>query len=363
MPINHKWLAMPQIKILTVFLVILLTCAAQAEEKDKSGAEKETKPSKWIGAPLITSDPKVSTAVGAMGGYIHTFDEMSPPSIFAVTGTYSTTDSWYAGIFAKTYFAEDRHRLIAGAMTGQIRNDYDDFLGSGLPAQTTDDLSLYILRYMMQVHGHWYAGLQGISTNYAISGDDYLSGEIIQQVGLTGFDSNGIGLYAQYDTRDNQYSPATGQMFEAHNVAYRKGLGGDVSFDTYTVDYRYFLPHDKENVLAMHAKGRWTQDAPPSGYSSVDFRGYTRGQYLAPYMTLAEIEERYSLKGKWGLAVFAGLAVLYGGDAFEGSDQLFPSGGGGVTYEMNEEKMVIRADIAVGKDDNWGFYLQFGQPF
>jgi len=28
-----------------------------------------------------------------------------------------------------------------------------------------------------------------------------------------------------------------------------------------------------------------------------------------------------------------------------------------------EEKMVIRSDIAVGKNDNYGFYLQFGRAF
>jgi len=28
-----------------------------------------------------------------------------------------------------------------------------------------------------------------------------------------------------------------------------------------------------------------------------------------------------------------------------------------------KEKMVIRTDIAVGKNDNYGFYLQFGREF
>jgi outer membrane protein assembly factor BamA len=204
----------------------------------------------------LSSDPKISTAAGALAGYVHQFDEESPPSLFGVTGTYSTTASWYLGAFAKTYFSEDKHRLTVAAVTGEIRNDYSDFLGSGLNVQTTDDLTLYALRYAMRVYGHWYLGPQFISTNYAISGDNLLSGQVIQHIGLTGFRSNGLGVYTQYDTRDNQYSPSTGQTFEAHNVAYREGLGGDVSFDAFTADYQHFIPHAEKHVLAMHVRGR-----------------------------------------------------------------------------------------------------------
>ena len=298
-----------------------------------------------------------------MIGYMHAFDDASPPSIFAVSGTYSTTDSWVAGIFAKMHFSEDRHRITAGAFSGLIRNDYSDFLGTGLPVQTKDDLTAYALRYVTRVYGQWYVGPQAISTNYIISGSDALSGEIIESIGLTGFDSNGLGLLVQYDARDNQYSPSAGQVFEAHNVAFREALGGDVSFDAYSADYQYYHGHGKGHVLALHAKGRWTHDAPPGGYSSVDLRGYTRGQYLAPYMSLVEAEERFSLNKKWGLSAFAGLAVLYGSDRGDTEDQLFPAGGGGIRYKLNDEGLIVRTEVAVGKDDNWGFYLQFGQPF
>jgi len=351
------------LKYTGIFLFLMLSSAAFADSTPEDPPETPSRTSEWFGTPLVSSDPKISTSAGAMVGYMHAFDEVSPPSIFAVAGTYSTTDSWFAGIFAKTHFNEDRHRLTAGAFTGKIRNDYSDFLGSGLPLQTTDDLAVYALRYVTRVYGHWYVGPQWISANYIISGGDALSGEIIEIIGLTGFDSNGLGLLVQYDSRDNQYSPSSGQAFEAHNVAYREALGGDVSFDAYHADYQYYHSHGQGHVLAMHAKGRWTHDAPPSGYSSVALRGYTQGQYLAPYMTLAEIEERYALTNKWGLSAFAGLAVLYGGDRNSSEDQLFPACGGGVRYNLNDEGLIVRTELAVGKDDNWGFYLQFGQPF
>jgi hypothetical protein len=144
-------------------------------------------------------------------------------------------------------------------------------------------LDFFAVRYVYKVYGHWYLGAQIISADYTISGGNFLSGQLLELVGLTGFRSNGIGLLVDYDTRDNQYSPASGQLFEAFNVAFRESFGG--------------------------------------------------------------------------------VAYLYGDDAPDGNDAWFPSGGLGAFYQLNDEKMVVRADFAIGKYGNRGFYLQFGQPF
>ncbi len=34
-----------------------------------------------------------------------------------------------------------------------------------------------------------------------------------------------------------------------------------------------------------------------------------------------------------------------------------------VQLQQNDKKMVVRADLAVGTEGNYGFYLQFGHPF
>ena len=117
---------------------------SQAEEKSPP-PEEESKSSPWLITPLISSDPKISTAGGALAGYVHQFDEKSPLSLFGAAGTYSTTDSWYLASFAKVHFSEDTHRISFSLVTGAIRNDYADFLGSGLDVQTTDALDRGIL--------------------------------------------------------------------------------------------------------------------------------------------------------------------------------------------------------------------------
>jgi len=336
---------------------------AQSNETSNSSSEK-LKSNPWLIAPLVSSDPKLSTAVGALAGYVRQFDEKSPPSLFGIVGTYSTTDSWYLGLFGKVHFGEDKHRLSSGVATGEVRNDYEDYLGSGFNVKTTDDISILALRYAYGFYGRWYLGSQFISTNYAITGDDAFSGAILDYVGLTGFRSNGLGLYTQYDSRDNQYSPLSGQAFEAQNTAFRKGLGGDESFDTLSADYRYFVPFRQKHVLGLHAKGRWTNDAPPSGYSSIDLRGYTRGQYLASQMIMGEADYRHMVYKTWlGAAFFCGVAALYGDNSSDKDYKFYPAGGAGLFYVLNDEKMVVRADFSMGTEGNYGFYLQLGHPF
>lgn len=285
--------------------------------------------------------------------------------MFAIAGQYSNTDSWLGGIFAQIYFDENRQRIKAGFGGGKIRNDYQDFLGSGLPAQTTDNFHGYFFRYQHRVGSNWYLGAQAISSNYTIGAEGWLE-EIFRVIGLTGFDSNGLGLVAEYDTRNNQRNPDSGVRFVAHNVAYRESLGGEESFDVLNVefnDYRRF--QFRKMVLASQVEGRWTRDAPLGGYSSVSLRGYVRGQALAPNYTQFQADARIPLGGRWGMTVFGGLGCLYDSPSDCGeSENLYPSVGAGGLFVLKEDAgVVIRAEYAIGKADNSGFYIRLGHPF
>jgi len=341
-----------------------LSLAETSTEAEESNTASE-KSSPWLFTPTFSSDPKLGTSVGFLGAYIHSFDDESPASMFGIAGSYSSTDSVVGGAFARTYFDKGSQRFTAFYGGGNIKNDYSDFLGSGLPVSTTDDLDMFALRYLHRAKGDLFVGVQAANTNYTISGDDVISDEILNKIGLVGFDSVGVGIAAHYDSRDNQNSPTSGHSLELNNLAYRKSFGGNNSFDTYNLHLKSFFEHGNEHVLALKLSGRWTSNAPSSGYSSVDLRGYTRGQYLAPHMTSLEIEERYSLYKRWTGTLFTGVACLYGGNiSCDDSSNLYPAAGAGIRYLIKpEEKMVVAIDLAYGKSGNNGFYMKFGQAF
>ena len=68
---------------------------------DKKEVEKK---SPWLFTPLISSDPKLSTTIGGMVGYLKAFDKESPDSMFGLMGNYSDTDSYTLVGFGKAYF-------------------------------------------------------------------------------------------------------------------------------------------------------------------------------------------------------------------------------------------------------------------
>lgn len=212
--------------------------------------------------------------------------------------------------------------------------------------------------------GSWYLGAQYISTNYTIGAEDFLKLGL-ELIGLTGFHSKGIGLVTEYDTRDNVRNAKKGNYFEFHNIAYRESLGGDVSFDVYSLSYSQNISHGSGHVFAWQTKGRWTDDAPIGGYSSIELRGYVRGNYLAPHYTHVQAEERLALNSKWGLSFFAGAGCLY--ESFSDCDEssnMYLAAGVGVIYTLKEKAgLVMRAEIAKGEADEYVGYLKVGNPF
>jgi len=334
-------------------------CSALAQ----APAAEDSSP--WILAPVFNANPKLGVALGALGGYLHYFDEKSRPSIFALTGQYTNTDSIIAGMMARTSFDEDRQRLIAGLMYGNVKNDYDDYLGTGVPLQSNAELRSFISRYTYRVYGNWFAGVQGIYQNFAIGGETGFDEALIDILGVRPYKSGGLGLVAQHDSRDNENMPTQGWLLTGNNTAYRESLGGQEDFDVYRLDIRYFMSHGKGNVFAVRQLNHFTHDAPTQVRAPVQLRGYKLGQYNGEYMSHIEGEERVRLAEKWSATFFLGIACIYGGGKdCSDSANLYPAGGAGVQYILKpKEGIVMNMEYALGKDGNYGFYLKLGYAY
>ncbi len=148
-------------------------------------------------------------------------------------------------------------------------------------------------------------------------------------------------------------------------MAYREGFGSDVDFDAYTFKWVEHWGFSNGSVLAVKLSGRWTNDAPISGYSSIGMRGYTRGEYLAPNRTSLEAEQRMPLTEKIGLNAFVGMTALYDKvDDLESSENWYTNVGLGLSYLIKaEEKMVVRSDLAYAEAGRTAFYISFGQAY
>jgi hypothetical protein len=312
--------------------------------------------------PSFANNPKLGTSVGALVGYVRKFDAQSQVSIFGISAQYTSTDSATAVMFGRTSFDADQHRLIGIAIGGLIRNDYDDFIGTGVPLKSEDHIRSLALRYLYRVKDDWFIGAQALSTNYQIVGQTAMDDDLISFLGLTGFEATGIGLVAQHDSRDRTDSPRQGWLLNFNNVAYRPKAEDSDNFSVYRLDYRQFWSHGDGHVLAVRQSNQWTQDAPLGANAPVQLRGYTVGEYLGKSMSSIEVEERHRFAERWTATAFAGVACLYGGDRSGCStSDLFPSVGAGVQYVLKPvQGIVANLEFAVGKDGNRAVLFKMG---
>lgn len=339
------------------------------EQDAKEGAEKQEdekkKESPWLIAPIFSLNPKLGFAGGALAGYMFYFDEKSKFSMVGVNGQYTSTGSVIAGVISKLSFGEDHHRFIGGVLAGNIRNDYDDFLGTGLPLKSNDELRALFGRYLYRFWGDAFVGAQAISTNYALIGDSEIDENTLAVLGLTGFRSAGLGAVLTYDSRDSETMPTEGLFIKANNVAYREWMAGDNNFDVYRLDSRFYIPEGGGHVLALRQFNQFTVDAPPSAFAPVQLRGYKFGQYLGKNMSSIEGEERFRLGDRWSATAFTGVAFLYGnGQSLNDPNTIYPNVGAGVQFVIKQkEGIVANLEFAAGKRENYGVYIKLGYGF
>ena len=131
-------------------------------------------------------------------------------------------------MFARTSFGADHHRIVALGVFGHIENDYDDYLGTGQPLQTEDDMKAVVARYLYRAKGDWFIGAQGTAANYQVLGATPEDDLVLETLGVRGFESAALGAVLMHDSRDSEDMPTTGWFLNINNLAYREALGGAV---------------------------------------------------------------------------------------------------------------------------------------
>ncbi len=188
-------------------------------------------------------------------------------------------------------------------------------------------------------------------------------GQLAQKsiVGSEGVVASGLGPMLMIDSRNNVYTPSTGDYHQFSAVFFGKYLGGEDNFTRYKLDLRKYMSGLGPGVLAVQGLFTFTVgDAPfqflaPLGGVNV-MRGFLEGRFRDEDAAVVQADYRFPIKGRIGGAVFGGAGQVSKRIPDFALNQFHLSGGAGLRYKLNNEGMVVRGDVAFS---NQGMYLYF----
>ena len=177
--------------------------------------------------------------------------------------------------------------------------------------------------------------------------------------------TNSITYSRVYDSRDNIYDPHAGKR-NSYTFEWA-GLGGDFKFEKISVNYRYYIPMQKNRVLAFDlAAGYAWGDMPLSQRFAVGgadtLRGYRDDQFRGNSMLRGTAEYRFPIRNKVQGVVFYDYGYAWDKRDQKNFDFDLMQGGYGIGLRINSPLGPIKLDWGKGKQRS-RFHFSFGGQF
>ena len=177
--------------------------------------------------------------------------------------------------------------------------------------------------------------------------------------------TNSITYSRVYDSRDNIYDPHAGKR-NSYTFEWA-GFGGDFKFEKISVNYRYYIPMQKNRVLAFDlAAGYAWGDMPLSQRFAVGgsdtLRGYRDDQFKGNSMLRGTAEYRFPIRNKVQGVIFYDYGYAWDKRDQKNFDFDLMQGGYGVGLRINSPLGPIKLDWGKGKQRS-RFHFSFGGQF
>lgn len=319
--------------------------------------------------PIPISNPTLDAGLVAGGAYFYpqTAEQAKsqPASLTAAAGMYTANDSRAFGLAQQNYWRNDRWRFtgVIGAADLRLSLLAPDDTASGTSVDWRINGKFLFAKLARRIGGDWYGGgfmrlidaSQSIETGGIQSLDFDTGSDIV---------SAGIGLLAEYDTRDNPFNAAGGMYFKVDALFNDESIGSDLTYQSYSGVFRSYHRLTDSVVLAWEVQGcKRGGTAPLWDACTVKLRGFPVTDYLGRTSSSGQAEARWQLSKRWGLVGFAGSGLV--GSSFSESDlqDSIPSYGAGIRFAVLPAKGInLRVDYARSFDSD-AIHVSVGEAF
>jgi hypothetical protein len=328
--------------------------------------------------PMVTPITEPAVGLGAAvsailihGGGIAAFEKAPPgmtgkpvpPDVSVVGGAYTENGTWagFAGHIG--FWGGDRWRYTGALARMSMNLDVYDDTGREY-GFNLDGWAVYQELRRRVGRSDLFVGARWVYTDSTVRFD--LDGAVPAELQRDGHKirSSGLGAAAEYDTRDNIFTPNRGAQVKASAVFFRGEIGSDHDYDRYTLDGTFF--HEASSRLVLCARLRTQSvsgDEPFYARPYVRLRGIPAMRYQGETAVSLEGEVRWGLTTRWWLVGFGGAGWTDAGSVRVLADESVLAGGAGFRYLIARALgLQMGADVARGPEE-WAGYIVFGSSW
>jgi outer membrane protein assembly factor BamA len=345
---------------------------AEAADEAPWSLSSDDKEKKFLLVPVPIVDPTIGNGLALAGLYTFEPDgdaEALPKerrSTIAVGAAYTNTDGWIVGGGVKLHLDQDRYRVNLGGGYADLKLKW---YGTSSDSPFFDNPINFRTQGGMidgnvekRVTEHFYLGISGRYIRPTASVKIPIPELPDQKVS---FDLTAVGAIGEYDSRDNTWYPASGTLGTVNILAYLEALGSDREFATVDASFAVYRKLVDLLVLAGEARVATVGDNTPFFMlSTINLRGFPRGQYMNRTVTQVQAELRWEAWRRVGVVFFGGTGVATRSlDRWGSADRAYGYGTG-LRYRVSEvDKMNVGLDVATGSTDDFTVYFRIGEAF
>ncbi len=323
----------------------------------------------FAGGPSYSKNTSFGIGLLASGLYrTDRADSITQPSNVAIFANVSVSGFYAIGITGNTIWSRNRHRVnYAASFSSTPRTMW----GVGYEAGRHNPEVNYVEKsyrinadYLYRVMPNLFLGAAlNFQHTRGIKFDNtaYLDNE------KTRYTATGIGLIAEYDSRDFIPNAWRGVYLSVRELFFPKGLGScGKSLWRTTVTADWYRQVWKGGVIATDLYAEFNSEGTPWPMlarlgGSNRMRGYYQGRYADNDLITAQVELRQLIWRRIGGVIWGGVGNVFSKLRCFDWSQTLPNYGVGLRWEL-KKRVNVRFDYGFGKQTS-GFMLNINEAF